>query len=578
MHVMCLLAVMLSLVGGVVVWTVWKAKGLIVAGLVAEVLKALEEREAQANQHEPAASEPQVECGGSPQTEETRGLVQDFSTVERGDKRALASPEPWGPDELVSFASSMAWQVAQKLSKQEDLAQGVVDRFAEDLLRLSRGPVEPNQAAMAGAWQQGPEDLLWWPMWWCPNPPRWSAAGVEETTLTVDEPAACRPAEAVSQAPGASGQGVQSCLTKPTRRRCKKGQARVSFVEPRGPEPGDEQDEHSGSSGMRSESDDSSGSSGGDLSGADERNSNSPATVAVGGLEEEGVCCPCFQPDQFTQPGGCAEACGGFGEELGGTLVGDSLLSFLSAPEWARVHQAARYLCPGLSANLTVRVDIGLLKVYVDAAFESGLQEIEGWLDFAGAAEDLDILEQDILDGGTQMTQGARAKLISSLRWRLKDFLEQARRVRTIWAGAASEADSSVQDFMACASALSSASPHRYVWEVCDPLEADIHAFVHRVADGGSDIFSHEAAGNVVLMVEAVEECMRQARELQGTLEKLAEEGLTLGRPLARRKGPPCADVYWTAQEEGFSATEAWEMASAEPLPAKVRPHSCRGN
>ena len=48
---------------------VWKAKGLIVAGLVAEVLKVLEEREAQANQHEPAASEPQVECGGTPQTE-----------------------------------------------------------------------------------------------------------------------------------------------------------------------------------------------------------------------------------------------------------------------------------------------------------------------------------------------------------------------------------------------------------------------------------------------------------------------------------------------------------------------------
>ena len=164
---------------------VWKAKGLIVAGLVAEVLKVMEEREAHANQNEPAVFEPQVECDGTPQTEEVRGLVQDFSTVERRDKRALASTEPWGPDELVSFASSMAWQVAQKLSKHEDLAQGLVDRFAEDLLRLSRGPVEPNQAAMAGAWQQGPEDLLWWPMWWCPNPPQWPAAGVEETPLTM---------------------------------------------------------------------------------------------------------------------------------------------------------------------------------------------------------------------------------------------------------------------------------------------------------------------------------------------------------------------------------------------------------
>ena len=47
---------------------VWKAKGLIVAGLVAEVLKVLEERETQANQHEPAAFEPQVGCAGTAQT------------------------------------------------------------------------------------------------------------------------------------------------------------------------------------------------------------------------------------------------------------------------------------------------------------------------------------------------------------------------------------------------------------------------------------------------------------------------------------------------------------------------------
>jgi hypothetical protein len=223
-------------------------------------------------------------------------------------------------------------------------------------------------------------------------------------------------------------------------------------------------------------------------------------------------------------------------------------------------------------------VDTGLLKEYVAEAFVSGLQEIEGWLDFAGAAEDLDLLEEDIWNGGTQMTQGARAKLISSLRWRLKDFLEQARRVRTFWASAVSEADLSAQDFMACASAVSSANPQRYVWEVCDPLEADIHAFVHRAAGGGSGSFSHEAAGNFVLVVEAVEECMRQAREMQDTLGKWAEESLTLGRPPACRKGPLCADVCWKAQEEGHTATEAWATASAEPLPAKVSPSPCRGN
>jgi hypothetical protein len=363
---------------------------------------------------------------------------------------------------------------------------------------------------------------------------------------------------------------VQSCLSKPTRRRSKKkGKATVSHADPQVYEPDDELAGRSGSSSLEG-SDSSSDSSGDDLSGTVER-SIGPAAVAVGGLEEEGVCCPCFQPEPFAQPGGCAEACGGNdespeGEELGDTLVDDSLMRFLSAPDWARVQQAARYLCPGFIASPPAGVGIRLLKENVVETFVSGLQEIKGWLDFAGAAEDLDTLEQDIWNGGTQMTQAARAKLFSSLRWRLKDFLEQAGRVLIFWASAVSQADSSVQDFVACASALSSASPHRCVWEVCEPLEADIYAFVHRVAGGGSGIFSQEAAGNFVLMVEAVEECMRQAREMQDTLEKLAEESLTLGRPLARRKGPPCADVYRKAQDEGFSATEAWAMASAAPL------------
>ena len=247
-------------------------------------------------------------------------------------------------------------------------------------------------------------------------------------------------------------------------------------------------------------------------------------------------------------------------------FVDDSLMRFLSAPDWARVQQAARYLCPGFIASPPAGVDIRLLKENVVETFVSGLQEIKGWLDFAGAAEDLDILEQDIWYGGTQTTQAARVKLFSSLRWRLEDFLKQAGRVLTFWTSATYQADSSVQDFVACASALSSASPHWCAWKVCEPLEADIYAFVHRVAGGGSGDFSHEAAGNFVLMVEAVEECRRQAREMQDTLEKLAAESLTLGRPLARRNGPPCADVYRKALDEGFSATEALAMASAAPL------------
>ncbi len=301
--------------------------------------------------------------------------------------------------------------------------------------------------------------------------------------------------------------------------------------------------------------------------------------MAAGGLQEEGVCCPCLHPEPLAQPGGCAEACDG--------------------------------------ASPTFGVDSGMLKVYVDAAFESGLQDIEGWLDFEGASWDLDILEADILDGGTQMSKDGRAKLISSLRWRLKDFLRQAGQVRTFWVKAVGEADPSAQDFMACATALSAASPNQYVGEVCDHLEADIRAFVCRVAGGGSGFFGHEAAGNFVLMVEAVEDCMRQARRMQDTLEKLAEEGLAAwGRPPARRVGPSSALGCCAAQEAGFSATEALWMASsggawtladgeaelslfseasspfglpapsvhpggpmhAEPLPAGAHPYSCRGN
>ena len=84
-----------------------------------------------------------------------------------------------GPGELVAFATSMAGQVAKKLSQHEERVQGVVDRFAEDLLSLSREPWEPHQVAAAGAWHQETGDLLWWPMWWCPGPPQWWTTGVE---------------------------------------------------------------------------------------------------------------------------------------------------------------------------------------------------------------------------------------------------------------------------------------------------------------------------------------------------------------------------------------------------------------
>ena len=181
-----------------------------------------------------------------------------------------------------------------------------------------------------------------------------------------------------------------------------------------------------------------------------------------------------------------------------------------------------------------------LLGTYINGAFESGLQEIEGWLDFDGAHWDLDRLEADLLEPGSQMSIDGRAKLISSLRWRLKDFLEQARRVRTFWSEVADEADPRIQDFLTRATAFSAANPLNQVWEVVDdPLEAEIHAFVHRVSGGGDRDFSREAAGNFVLMLEAVEEYIKQAQMHQSTLEKLAEESqASLSRLPVRRRGP----------------------------------------
>ena len=254
-----LLAMMISLAVGVFVWLVLKAKGMIVAGLAAEILKVLEMRAAQASQHGPAARGLHAGSSGPPQAEEDRGFVQDFSTVESEDRRTLASPEPWGTDELVSFASSLARQVAKKLSTQEDLVQGVVERFAEDLLRLSRGPGEPSQAAMPGVWQQGPEDLLWWPMWWCPFPSQWSEAGADEAPFTaVDELAACSPAEVGVQAPESPNPGVQTCRAKPTRRGNKrKKKAAESCVVLQVSEPECELSERSGPSSVQGESDSS---------------------------------------------------------------------------------------------------------------------------------------------------------------------------------------------------------------------------------------------------------------------------------------------------------------------------------
>jgi hypothetical protein len=100
-------------------------------------------------------------------------------------------------------------------------------------------------------------------------------------------------------------------------------------------------------------------------------------------------------PDPVSQKAWSSTVRGGeegslHGEEPEGLCVGfDSLLRFLSAAEWANVQQTARYLCPGFKVSSPVGVDIGVLKELLGSTFVDGLQEIEGWFDFAGAAEEL---------------------------------------------------------------------------------------------------------------------------------------------------------------------------------------------
>ena len=241
----------------------------------------------------------------------------------------------------------------------------------------------------------------------------------------------------------------------------------------------------------------------------------------------------------------------------------DSVMSFLTAAEWARVHQAATHLCPGFVASPPARCDLRVVKELIEDILVNGLHEIEGWLDFPGAAEEVDILEQDLWNGGTQSTPAARSKVLSSLKWRLADFLEQAGRVRDFWLCATCEADANALDFVGRASAASSANPHLTAWRVCEILEDSIWAFVHRVAGVGGGDFTHEAAGHFVLLAGAVEECMKQAREMQVSLVQLEADNLAASAVAA--PGPPGGRALASA-------------SAAVPSVWQSSPSACHGN
>ena len=74
----------------------------------------------------------------------------------------------------------------------------------------------------------------------------------------------------------------------------------------------------------------------------------------------------------------------------------------------------------------------------MEFSFADGLQEIEGWLDFGQAAEDVEALENDVWNGGTTLSEAERQEASSMLSWRLADFLEQAATVKSFWIEAGS--------------------------------------------------------------------------------------------------------------------------------------------
>ena len=281
------------------------------------------------------------------------------------------------------------------------------------------------------------------------------------------------------------------------------------------------------------------------------------------------MCCPCLQSDPFSQHAWSPAPCGGGEASLqdegpeGLCVDFESLLGFLSAAEWASVQQAARYLCPGfkVSSPVGAGVEIGVLKELLGSTFVEGLQEIEGWLDFAQVAEDLDTLEHDVWNGGTLSTQAARLKVFSSLRWRLADFLEQAARVKVFWLDAGCGADARAQDFVQRASVLSSAQPHLCAWRVCEPLEADIFAFVHRVALVWQWRFLSRGGGKLCF----------PGKGREGMHE--AGPGVS-GHPRVAGGGEPC---FGLVSCRGSRSSGCWLAAGSCGGPCSAGGQPCRG-
>ena len=177
---LCVLAVLAAV--GAAWWAAQAAAG-VVEGLAASLIHEEAEWQCAADLHRCRVA--QHPCAGQSCAQLDRGLVHEVLPVTSEDSHPPTTPVPWGAAELVVFASSMARQVAHKLSDQDDLVNGLVERFAEDLRWLSQRPTGPSQADQHGVWQQEPGEALWWPVWWCPFSSQWPDIGMAAASSTA---------------------------------------------------------------------------------------------------------------------------------------------------------------------------------------------------------------------------------------------------------------------------------------------------------------------------------------------------------------------------------------------------------
>ena len=352
----------------------------------------------------------------------------------------------WQPGEYIAFASSVANQVAQRLSPHEALVAGVVARFTEDLSRLAAGSDEVGRVGQCEQWQCFPAEELWWPVWWCPYqavstasvdwslqtargadaPPTTGCAGSAAGTVTSAEAALLRmdsgvaEDRAVSQTvlvhaaggsveeaaasqctqgpPSPAGQTRAAKTTHRRRARRKVGRGCAALHEP-------------GSDSELTERSEPT-SLDGELEGVAEACVHAANGLVChadpgDGAAVVGLCCPCLQSDPSHQHAECCSSHPGgrssqdSSEPEGIQDINSSVLGFLTHADWGSVKQTARHLCPGLKVSTSGShvARTAALQELLGWAFVDGLQEVEGWLDFDQVGEDLDALESDVWVG-----------------------------------------------------------------------------------------------------------------------------------------------------------------------------------